>query len=241
MDITSYHIGCNIHIKIAVLADVHGKSTPQMMDSIRKGTPDLIIIAGDFFDGKKIESSDKEAEILKGKFFLKELSKISPVYFGLGNHEWKLQKADKSSISSVGITLLDDAYVLFQPGIYIGSLTSTSRYGKYAATSTKPNIRFLNQFEHIPGFKILICHHPEYYDKYLFHRKFDLILSGHAHGGQIRLGNQGLYAPGQGIFPKYTSGIIDGRMIVSRGLSNTKKRIPRLFNQTELVFVNCGS
>ena len=66
MDITSYHIDCNIHIKIAVLADVHGKSTPQMMDSIRKGTPDLIIIAGDFFDGKKIESSDKEAEILKG-------------------------------------------------------------------------------------------------------------------------------------------------------------------------------
>ena len=117
-------------------------------------------------------------------------------------------------------------------------MTSTSRYGKYSFTSKEPNVTFLNKFESKRGFKILICHHPEYYDKYLAGRRFDLILSGHAHGGQIRIGNQGLYAPGQGIFPKYTNGIVDGKMLISRGLSNTKPWIPRLFNKTELVFVD---
>ena len=65
---------------------------------------------------------------------------------------------------------------------------------------------------------------------------FDLILSGHAHGGQIRLFGRGLFAPGQGIFPKYTSGI-HGSMIISRGLSNTGGMIPRLFNRREIVYI----
>jgi predicted MPP superfamily phosphohydrolase len=81
-----------------------------------------------------------------------------------------------------------------------------------------------------------LCHHPEYRDKYLKDRSIDLILSGHAHGGQIRLLGRGLYAPGQGIFPKYTSGI-HANMIISRGLSNTAGFIPRLFNPREIVYI----
>ena len=238
MDITHYHISNGLHIRIAVIADLHGRGRPDIINYVEKGMPDIIIIAGDFFYGRKIESSDKEVEIIKGRSFLKKLSKIAPAYFGLGNHEWKLQKKDKFNIISVGINLLDDEWIQFKPGIYIGALTSTSRYGKYSFTSKEPNVTFLNKFESKRGFKILICHHPEYYDKYLAGRRFDLILSGHAHGGQIRIGNQGLYAPGQGIFPKYTNGIVDGKMLISRGLSNTKPWIPRLFNKTELVFVD---
>lgn len=238
MDVTYYDMNCGLYIRIAVIADLHGKGRREIINYTRKGMPDVIIIAGDLFDGRKIESGDKESEISKGKFFLEELLSIAPVYFGLGNHEWKLQEADKSNIVSAGITLLDDDYIQFKPKIYIGGLTSTSRYGKYSFTSREPNIDFLNQFESREGFKILICHHPEYYDRYLANRKFDLILSGHAHGGQIRIGNQGLYAPGQGILPKYTSGIVDKKMIISRGLSNTRPWIPRLFNKTELVFVD---
>ena len=238
MDITHYDINHGLHIKIAVITDLHGRGRPDIIDYVRKGMPDIIIIAGDLFDGRKIESFGKEAEITKGKLFLKELLKIAPVYFGLGNHEWKLQKEDKLNIISVGINLLDDEWAQFIPGVYIGALTSTSRYGKYSFTSKEPNVKFLNEFEGKAGFKILICHHPEYYDKYLADRKIDLILSGHAHGGQIRIGNQGLYAPGQGFFPKYTSGVVDGKLIISRGLSNTKILIPRLFNKTELVFVD---
>ena len=217
MDITYYHINYGLQIRIAVIADLHGRKSPELIESIRKNMPDIIIIAGDLFDGRRIESTVKESEVANGKLFLKTILKIAPVYFGLGNHEWKLTANDKLNIISTGAILLDDSYIRYKPDIYIGGLTSTSRYGKYSSTSKEPNIAFLDQFEKITGFKILICHHPEYYDKYLINKKIDLILSGHAHGGQIRIGNQGIYAPGQGIFPKYTYGIVDGKMIISRG------------------------
>lgn len=238
MQITHYKLDYGLHIRIALIADLHGRTKPEIPYFLNMGRPDAIIIAGDLFNGKKIESPSKKFEIEKGRIFLKKLLGIAPVYFGLGNHEWKMHEKDKKRIASVGITILDDTYILFRSHIYIGGLTSTSRYGKYRSTSEEPNVMFLKQFENKIGFKILICHHPEYYDKYLVNRKFDLILSGHAHGGQIRIGSQGLYAPGQGIFPKYTSGIVDGKMIISRGLSNTKPWIPRLFNKTELVFID---
>ena len=72
---------------------------------------------------------------------------------------------------------------------------------------------------------------------YIKELNIDLTLSGHAHGGQIRILGQGLIAPGQGFFPKYTSGMYDGRLIVSRGLANNAPPIPRLFNRKELIFI----
>ena len=89
-------------------------------------------------------------------------------------------------------------------------------------------------FSNKEGFKLLLCHHPEYYSKYIKDIDVDLTLSGHAHGGQWRILGQGIFAPGQGIFPKYTSGLIDGRLIVSRGLGNTH-RIPRINNKPEII------
>jgi predicted MPP superfamily phosphohydrolase len=114
-----------------------------------------------------------------------------------------------------------------------------------------------------PGYRILLCHHPEYRDRYL--RKLsaqsdgrgvpsagrndqaenldiDLILSGHAHGGQWRLYNPfkrqwiGVFAPGQGLWPRWTKGVYEGRLVVSAGLSNTVS-VPRLFNPTEIVYI----
>ena len=85
--------------------------------------------------------------------------------------------------------------------------------------------------------KVLICHHPEYYPKYLKDMPIDIIVSGHAHGGQWRFFGRGVFAPGQGLFPKYTSGVYDGRLVVSRGL---KKTIipPRIFNPREVVIID---
>lgn len=238
MEITRYRLNCNLHIRIALLADLHGRDRPDMMGFLKKGKPDAIVIAGDLFDGRRIESVEKPLEIARGKLLINRLLGIAPVYFGLGNHEWKLTESDKEFISASGLILLDNTYVQLVSEVYIGGLTSASRYGRYRDISRKPDIAFLKRFEHQKGFRILICHHPEYYDPYLANRTFDLILSGHAHGGQIRIGNQGLYAPGQGVLPKYTSGIVDGKMIVSRGLSNTKPWIPRFFNKTELIFID---
>ena len=91
--------------------------------------------------------------------------------------------------------------------------------------------------------KILLSHHPEYYPRYLEGRNIDLIFSGHAHGGQWRIPFvlNGLYAPDQGLFPKYAGGKYekDGSvMIVSRGLARETTPVPRIFNRPEIVIVN---
>jgi predicted MPP superfamily phosphohydrolase len=82
-------------------------------------------------------------------------------------------------------------------------------------------------------FTVLLSHRPELFSCYAEH-EIDLVLSGHAHGGQMRPLGIALYAPGQGIFPKYTGGVHDGRLIISRGLSN-HVRLPRFWNPPELV------
>ena len=102
---------------------------------------------------------------------------------------------------------------------------------------------WLDTFVQVPRYRILLSHHPEYWcleEPMLSKRNIDLVLSGHAHGGQFRLFGQGFFAPGQGWFPKYTSGIHHGkygRMIISKGMANTVMVAPRLFNPTEVVYI----
>ena len=90
----------------------------------------------------------------------------------------------------------------------------------------------------LPGYKVLLCHHPEYYDK-LKSYPINLFLSGHCHGGQIRICNHGIFAPGQGLLPRYHHGVYDGRLVVSSGCANTAS-IPRFGNEPEVVVVRVG-
>ena len=101
---------------------------------------------------------------------------------------------------------------------------------------TEPDIGWLEEFERQPGYRILLCHHPEYYPRFLKGRDIDLILSGHAHGGQWRIGRQGIFAPSQGLFPRLTEGVHDGRLVISRGLAN-RTPVPRLNNPPEIVYI----
>ena len=199
----------------------------------------------------------------------KELISIAPVYLSLGNHEWSLSDEDIDVIRSMGINVLDNEYVRISDDLVVGGLTSGLttnlrkfrlekydgygdvrgkynhafyRSGKTDYVLTTPEYEWLDEFEKEGGYKILLSHHPEYWtirEPKLEGREIDLVLSGHAHGGQIRLFGQGLYAPGQGLLPKYTKGEYKGRygeMIVSAGLSNTYK-VPRVFNRLEVVEV----
>ena len=100
----------------------------------------------------------------------------------------------------------------------------------------EPDIGWLEEFERQPGYRILLCHHPEYYPRFLKGRDIDLILSGHAHGGQWRIGRQGIFAPSQGLFPRLTEGVHDGRLVISRGLAN-RTPVPRLNNPPEIVYI----
>ena len=87
---------------------------------------------------------------------------------------------------------------------------------------------------------MLLCHHPEYYPKYIKDLPVDLTLSGHAHGGQWRLFGRGAYAPGQGIFPKYTAGVYENRLLVSRGLGNLYI-VPKINNPPEILKIKISS
>ncbi len=104
-----------------------------------------------------------------------------------------------------------------------------------------PDLDSLDTFCKTPGFKLLLCHHPEYYDRYLRDTDIDLIISGHAHGGQWRMFGRGIYAPDQPLFPKYTSGVHEGRLVISRGVANSVPLIPRFFNPCEVVVVEIRS
>ena len=106
------------------------------------------------------------------------------------------------------------------------------------ACTDKGRLRENNEdsyFAEKDGYKILLCHYPHYYERCLKDVPVDLVLSGHAHGGQWRIFGRGVYAPHQGLFPKYTSGIHSGNHIISRGVVNNAKPIPRFFNPCEVI------
>ena len=132
-------------------------------------------------------------------------------------------------IKKSGAHLLTDSYVIHDGIAFGGLLTGLIFEGR------QPKTDWLDEFYKLPMPKVLLCHHPEYYGKYIDNKKIDLIVSGHAHGGQWRIFGRGVFAPGQGLFPKYTKGLYDNRFVISTGLK--KGSIPRFFNPTEVVFV----
>ena len=102
------------------------------------------------------------------------------------------------------------------------------------ASRHKPETRWLSDFAAQPGFHVLLSHHPEYWP--LIPSSIELVLSGHAHGGQWRFFNRGVFAPSQGWWPKWTKGVYEGRLVISAGLSNTTW-VPRIGNPTEVVYL----
>lgn len=92
----------------------------------------------------------------------------------------------------------------------------------------------MDQFEKLDGVKVLLCHKPEHYIKFMRGRALDLVVAGHAHGGQIRVAGRGVFSPGQGLFPRYTYGVVDGRMVISAGAGNPV-HLPRWGNPCEVL------
>ena len=240
------------HLCFAVVSDLHSGSKTviaDMINAVKQRDPDFVLMPGDIFE--KLDGSFPERKNA-GFELIAALSQICPVFMSIGNHEnggrgswnvikWSRRKSlpcvlDASELDMIfdcGATLLDDGYVIVD-GIAFGGLSSGLINEK-----RMPDTAWLDGFCELDVPKVLLCHHPEYYPKYLKGREIDLIVSGHAHGGQWRFFGRGVFAPGQGIFPKYTSGVHDGRLVISRGL-NPSGRIPRIFNTPEIVFVTVG-
>lgn len=216
----------NNNYRVAVVSDVHGKNENVVLDPLVGARPDIIVVPGD------IEGTGKRSEkIAYAERFVKRCAEIAPVFVSLGNHDSDITR---ELITSCGGVLLDDDHVLYN-GIYIGGLTSGSlgvNHGRMS-TTPEPDLVFARSFSEISGFKILLSHHPEYYAPYLKQLDIDLIVSGHAHGGQWRFFGRGVFAPGQGLFPKYTSGLYDSKLLVSAGAGD-HVGIPRLFNPNDI-------
>jgi len=234
MRIAEYTVFASIEqdIIVALVSDLHDRPFEAIRQAFSDRKPDIVAITGDLMNGYAADSNN-------GLAFLEYAASIAPTFYSLGNHEWRFDAEDLLAVCKTGAIPLDNAAVQYQD-INIGGLSSGfhgDRTQGNLKNTPPPDTRWLDAFSRLKGYKLLLSHHPEYYDEYIKPLPVELTLSGHAHGGQIRLCGHGLFAPGQGVFPKYTSGMYDNRLIVSRGLANTAKFVPRLWNETELVFV----
>lgn len=230
MKVTEYKVFADLKrdYNFVFVSDLHGYDNEPIFNAISNLNPEAILVGGDFIHDRNNYKSGLE--------FLIAVCEKYPVFCSLGNHEFRFDEDMLPSIKETGANILDNESILYD-GINIGGLTSAVKRGAKKdkkANKRVPDIEFLMNFSNKEGFKLLLCHHPEYYSKYIKDIDVDLTLSGHAHGGQWRILGQGIFAPGQGIFPKYTSGLIDGRLIVSRGLGNPH-RIPRINNKPEII------
>lgn len=233
---TWYELGKRYGITLAVLADIHARRVEETLSLVEQNKPDIILIPGDLVDGATIEKCKKHSNFVEEAITnLNRIAQIAPTYYSLGNHEKQLTETEIKELHGSKAVVVDNRYVNVSSDLYIGGISSGRNYHDKRA-SQKPDISFIPEFEKVSGFKILLSHHPEYYVPLLKDKDIDLIISGHAHGGQVRIGNQGLYSPGQGLFPKYTSGIHDGKLIVSRGIASTEM-FPRINNKPEIVYI----
>ncbi len=259
MKTTTYRLPAErVSFRAAVVADLHDRPCPRLLPLLQKARPDLILVPGDLSEPlteARLQNPDLPPPERPGLSLLAELSTIAPTFYSLGNHEiggchGAIYRARLSGtelprpimadrwmkiIRSSGATLLDENFIT-RNGVVIGGLGSALLNPGWV-----PDLGWLDAFCATPGYKLLLCHHPEYFDRYLRSYPIDLIVSGHAHGGQWRIFGRGVYAPDQHLFPKYTSGVHEGRLVISRGVVNSVPLVPRFFNPCELVLIDVGT
>ena len=228
MKTVKYQVGDKYGLNVALVTDVHDKPSAKILSSLSAAKPDVICLVGDMVHRSCLSKSENT------KKFLSECPKIAPTLFSLGNHDYYMADEDIETIKSMGVKVLVNDQVTIG-GVVFGGFPSLRRRSEAECASARS---WVEKFKKLDGYKVLLCHHPEYYDRYDLGKNIDLVLSGHAHGGQIRLFGRGWVATGQGLFPKYTKGIYHGKLIVSTGLANTGGIIPRLFNETEIVYIS---
>ena len=220
--------------RIVQISDLHnatfGKGNKKLLKTIRSCSPDIIVITGDLVDSN-------HTNVERAVAFVNEAVKIAPVYYVTGNHEYWLDPSENEQmmqgILAAGACDLDDEAVRIEKGD--SSFMLAGLDDQHLSDETLKNLLQEQKNE----LSIVLAHEPQYLQNYA-NAGADLVLTGHAHGGQIRLPFVGgIVAPDQGFLPEYTSGkynSTDTEMIVSRGLGNSIIPV-RLFNYPEVVCV----
>lgn len=231
--------------RIAQVSDLHdaelGKNHKNLIMALQTADPDLIVLTGDMVDSKR-------TDIPKTLRFAEQAAAIAPTYYVNGNHEALigaeayveltdgLRQCGVSVLEDECATIRRDAESIRLIGLNdIGHLDQTGVEAKMAAMQTALQTLMTGN----PGYTIVLSHRPEMFDAYAACGP-DLVLSGHAHGGQFRLPLiGGLIAPGQGLLPEYDSGLYQSgstSMIVSRGVGNSIIPV-RFNNRPELIIL----
>ena len=229
--------------RIAHVSDLHntemGKDNEKLLAMLRDADPDMIAITGDLID-----SRDIDIEIALQ--FVREAVKIAPCYYVTGNHEARVNEygALKAGMEAAGVTVLEDVKTKISMegetitliGVNDPSYQTDYLFGD---SETVMNTKLEDLHTEHDGFTILLSHRPELFDTYV-DQDIDLVLSGHAHGGQFRLPFiGGLVAPNQGLFPEYDAGIYtegNTNMLVSRGVGNSILPF-RINNRPEVILI----
>lgn len=210
LDISYYEVD-DLPFSIAHLSDLHNvQNDESILNVIEHYNPEVAVVTGDIV-GKNLEYE-------KSLNLLKTLASKMKVFFVSGNHErGKNRKEILKKLDETGIIVLDDKSVIYKNVTFTG--LNRYRNQKHVAS---------------PGFNILLVHEPEL--TYLY-EGYDIVLSGHAHGGQWRFFGKGVYSTSQGLFPSLTSGINPNNTIISRGLGDITK-VPRINNKHEIIILS---
>ena len=228
-------------VKCVLVTDLHscyyGRDQIVLIKMIDKENPDIIFLGGDIFD----DNIDDDNAMI----FLEDISKKYKCFYVSGNHEYWSERIDeiKEKVRNLGITVLEgDCETIEVNGrlIDVCGVDDPTRMYERQFIEQLDNAYAKTSDDH---YRILLSHRPERTDLYAKY-DFDLILSGHAHAGQMRIPfiNVGIYAPNQGLLPKYVSGIYTldngSRLVVSRGLARESTPAPRFFNHPEIVMID---
>ncbi|WP_459129331.1 metallophosphoesterase [Guggenheimella bovis] len=207
-------------VKLCFISDLHSEEK-DILGIIEKEKVDYVLLGGDIFDDvREEEGAIKLLQGLKGY----------RVFYVSGNHEYWSGRMDhfKEVLRDYGVTILSNEKIDLGGIVLTGYEDPEAGLPPFKGTVDK------NRFE------LLLSHRPERFDEYVA-SGYDLILSGHAHGGQwIFPFINGVYAPDQGFFPKLAGGMVKKgpvTMITGRGLATQSTRVPRLFNRPELLFI----
>ena len=219
-------------VRIVQISDFHecAKLGEKLVQRVRESSPQFIVITGDYFDGVHTDHD-------YAFYIADQLIRIAPVYFVTGNHEIAdLTSEYRDELKERGIEILSGEKVSLGNNVDL-----------YGIEDPLFNIGVSDELQKLhvdkDRYNILLSHRPEAFLTYT-KSDFDLVLTGHAHGGQIRIPFVGgLAAPGQGFFPEYDKGAYEGNgttMIVSRGIGNSLIPV-RINNPAELVLIKLSS
>ena len=230
--------------RIAQVSDLHnaefGENNARLLELLSESGPDIIVITGDLVD-----SGHTDIDIAIR--FAEEAARIAPVYYVTGNHEARLSQYDRlrNGLEAAGVSMLEDRAVeLERDGekitlVGLSDPDFTVRGDIFGEVPAMVSTKLESLADTESSYTILLSHRPELFESYAS-SGIDLVLSGHAHGGQFRLPFiGGLVAPNQGLFPKYDAGLYtesSTQMVVSRGIGNSIIPV-RFNNRPEIVIV----